>query len=155
MNTEKHSKRKKQTKEIKKLLKANSDELDAMIKKAPEGWDSEKAQNLIQSIRKINEDLSNLRKPKWKIPETSANEKWMNDSYLHEINKKIMEKGLGAKTGLTCPKCKAPDHDNFMNGMPWCFKCNVPLSREGEQQNKIRVLSGKYDVNVTFKPMEA
>lgn len=94
----------------------------------------------------INEEIAaNSRKQSFDIPTVT-------DPHLREINEKYVKNVLGSSSDLKCPKCGAPDRGNTWNGKPWCFKCNVALSREGE--TKPKVSKDKYPKNVTFKPLD-
>lgn len=161
----KKSKRKRPTRELKKLLKAKSDELNAMIKKAPEGWDAQKAQRLIGEIRVINERIADVGKSHLqrrlgvehtvsgaKSRAEELRRKHMANPNLREINQKFLERFM-PEAVLCCPKCGEPDHGNRMNGEPWCFKCNSPFSKAELKSSK--VLKCKYPENLTFKPLEA
>ena len=41
--------------------------------------------------------------------------------------RRIFEERYSVKTRLVCPQCGDLDHNNTMNGQPWCFRCNVLL----------------------------
>jgi len=53
--------------------------------------------------------------------------KVMSDPVLHSINQKFLELHPPI-VSMFCPKCGASDRGNRMNGKPWCFKCDHPLS---------------------------
>lgn len=38
------------------------------------------------------------------------------------------------KTDLVCPICNDTDHNNTYSGVPWCFRCNVALSKKGDKR---------------------
>jgi len=51
------------------------------------------------------------------------------DPILRELNEKyssLIPKVEGVD-GLVCPECGDIDHQNKMNGVAYCMKCNVPL----------------------------
>lgn len=66
------------------------------------------------------------------------------DPHLRKITENMLrrEQVILGRDFLICPKCGDTDHNNKMNGKPWCFKCNIELTPRNETANKnIRILT--------------
>jgi len=98
--------------------------------------------SLISQIREVNAQIVALSPKKRVMPEPS----WMEDKHLREINDSLTRRTVKP---LVCPKCKTPDRGNVMNGEPFCFKCNLPLS-----EKYVKPLED-WRKHSTFKPLEA
>lgn len=111
------------------FLKAHPDLLRSLEREIPR--EAHRAENV--------KDKHNRTKSHWQkqlAEATTKSEKlkhkYLLDPALREIQHKFMESvevEKGSKS-LVCPVCGSGDMGNRMNGKPWCFKCNSPLSKD-------------------------
>jgi len=140
----KKKKKKKKTKELEKLLRQKEKKLNELCQN-PE-INLEEIKKLASEIVLINQEIvSRYRRSLPSIP--------IADPHLREIDEKYAKNILMSITpGLKCPKCGDPFRGNTLNGKPWCFKCNMELTKGGKPPP--RIIKDKYPKNVTFKPLD-
>ena len=138
-------KKKRKIKELRKLLKQKEKKLNELLENQE---DPEEIKKLASEIVLINQEITSRNRRN--IPSLPI----ITDPHLREIDEKYAKKvGLVSITpDLKCPKCGAPFRGNTLNGKPWCFKCNMELTKGGKPPPKIS--KDKYPKNVTFKPLD-
>ena len=80
----------------------------------------------VNKLIKKNQELLSLLKPPEKTNRTHFEP--IIKSPLEEIEKQYFKKIGTIETKVYCRNCGAPNGYNRMNGKPWCFKCNRPLT---------------------------
>jgi formylmethanofuran dehydrogenase subunit E len=110
------------TKQLKKQLKRVSDNLSEVLKDRS----TPNRQTLIHQLYAQSQDLNAQLNSIGKVKSIAPTERmdWESDRHLRKINEVFTKK---PENRLKCPKCGEPDHDNVVNGKPFCTKCMIPL----------------------------
>jgi len=144
MGNKRKRKKPKKTKELKKLLKEKEKKLNRLCQ-SPEK-NPEEIKKLASEIILINQEIAS--KYRRNIPSLP-----ITDPHLREIDEKYAKNILMSITpDLKCPKCGDRFRGNTLNGKPWCFKCNMELTKGGKPPPKTS--KDKYPKDVTFKPLD-
>jgi len=120
-------------KQIRKLTQKKNLEIDVLLngKRFPE--DMIKVQKLLGETI----ELRHLLWPNHPERESLSHYTVTSDEAVkHEIEKKYEASQGSTKSENTCSRCGGIDHHHFMNGTPWCFTCDLPLSKPKRRPNK-------------------
>jgi len=138
-------KKPKKTKELKKLLREKEEKLKKLCDQNPENI--KEIKKIASEMLLINQEIAARNR------RTISPLPVITDHHLREIDEKYAKNVLRSITSdLKCPKCGESFKGNTLNGKPWCFKCNMELTKGGKPPPKI--VKDKYPKNVTFKPLD-
>jgi len=134
---------KREQRQIKKQAKKESGVLQKILVDKANPNRLQLIHEKVHVIQQLNARLDALQhKP---LPQQ---ETWREDDALKEIAEKYIGEKVTVAT-LKCPKCGALDMNNTMNGKPWCFRCNIPLSDKPQKAKVLSKWAGCETVKVT------
>ncbi len=104
------------------------------------------------SRRNVEKDLDRIQKIKQKA-QTRADAsrrkaeelRRLYNPMLKRITENYKLKHNLQSGGLICPKCGDSDHNNKMDGKPWCMKCNVELVPANKAAKWVDIRRGNMD----------
>ncbi len=128
----------------------------ALLAEAPKQW-SRLQKNRTKRLRGLSKWKREIEEIDSKVADAKASAEELRRQYDPELMRITanLDRKIGTPAGaLRCPKCGESDHQNTMNGKPWCLKCNVPLESPFLVKKRlpdVKMLPKTKRLNVTFR----